>query len=73
MAFFTELEQKHVNVYGNTKDPEIKSLHAIKIGIAFSMSIWEEHSRYIVQTKVKGEKCLFSETYIIFSLKTKIM
>ena len=39
MAFFTELEQKHVNVYGNTKDPEIKSLHAIKIGIAFSMSI----------------------------------
>ena len=39
MAFFTELEQKHVNVYGNTKDPEINSLHAIKIGIAFSMFI----------------------------------
>ena len=39
MALFTELEQKHLNMYGNTKDPEIKSLHALKISIAFAMFI----------------------------------
>ena len=39
MALFTELGQKHVNMYRNTKDPEIKSLHALKIGVAFTMFI----------------------------------
>lgn len=43
-------------------------------GIYQYMSLWlfeKMHSRNRIETKVQGEKCLFSETYINFFLKNK--